>query len=275
MIDDGAPESAFNIPLNCLALFHEIVVAFGGGLNSTALLIRWVFEGLPPPGLILFANTGNERQETYDHIARFSEWLVKEGMPPITETRKGGRQETLGESCLRLKLLPSLAYGGKTCSQKFKIEPQDRDVNRWAPAQAAWARGDKVVKIIGYGAEEQKRISRAHIEDDKFYLRFPLDEWGMRREDCARVVRLVGLPPVGKSSCTFCPASTKAEVAAMRFTHPDKLKEALEIEATAIASGKLYKSKGLGRSWSWADHLAGLPVDDEMQHSKCMVCIDQ
>lgn len=266
--------TAFDVELGDMPLLWPTVVAFGGGLNNTALLVRWVVDGNAPPHGIRFADTGGERPEVYEHVARFSEWLKSNGMPSISITRKGGRPETLEQSCLRLGVLPSLAYGGKSCSHKFKIEPQERDDNRWPLARAAWKQGDKVVKLIGYGAEEQKRLARAKLEDEKYWYRFPLVEWGLDREGCERTIKHVGLPVPGKSSCFFCPAHTKEEIRALRETHPDLLTRALAIEAAAQSAGKLKTSRGLGRRFAWRDFIEGLPTD-EAENPACMYCVDQ
>lgn len=268
-------DDVFDIPFEHLGLVLPVAVAFGGGLNSTALLVRWTFDELPRPGRVWFADTGGERPEVYEHIARFSDWLVREGMPTIEIIKKGGRVETLEENCLRMEMLPSLAYGMKGCSHKYKIEPQEREMNRWPEARAAWKVGAKVVKIIGYGAEEKRRLAKAKIEDEKCFYRFPLNEWGMDRAACERAIRRVGLKVPGKSSCFFCPAHTKPEIAAMRTSHPVLLQRALKMEATAIASGKLQTSKGLGRQFAWGDFLAGLPTPEGDKTAPCMVCIDQ
>lgn len=135
-------ETIFEVPLYAASFFSPTAVSFGAGLNSTALLCKWVVEGCNPPDRIIFADTGGERPETYEHVQRFSEWLVGQGLPKIELTRKGGRQETLEEYSLRKQLLPSLAYGHKGCSWKFKIEPQERDINRWSLAKQEWKRGD-------------------------------------------------------------------------------------------------------------------------------------
>jgi 3'-phosphoadenosine 5'-phosphosulfate sulfotransferase (PAPS reductase)/FAD synthetase len=41
-----------------------LVVAYGLGVNSTALLVEFVKQGIRPD-LILFADTGGEKPETY------------------------------------------------------------------------------------------------------------------------------------------------------------------------------------------------------------------
>jgi len=75
------------------------IVAFGGGVDSTAMILG-LYESSKRIDLILFADTGGERPETYAHIDNFSKWLVDKGLPGITvvkRTRKDGSYETLEE----------------------------------------------------------------------------------------------------------------------------------------------------------------------------------
>ena len=119
------------------------IVAFGGGVDSTAMIIGLI-EQRRPIDLILFADTGGERPHTYDHIDNFSKWLVGKGYPEIItvkRVRKDGSLETLEEECHRRVNLPSIAYGFKSCSQKHKIAPQDKYLNSWQPAKDAWSEG--------------------------------------------------------------------------------------------------------------------------------------
>ena len=64
-----------------------IVVSYGGGKNSTAMLIAMVYKGIVPD-LILFADTGAEVPETYQWINKFSGWLVKNGFPAIITVKR-------------------------------------------------------------------------------------------------------------------------------------------------------------------------------------------
>ena len=191
-------------------------------------------------------------------------------MPAVEITRKGGRDETLEQYSLRTKYLPSLAYGTKGCSWKFKIEPQNRDINRWPVARRTWKNGGKVIKLIGYGYEEQKRLAKAKLEDEKYFYRFPLNEWGMDRSDCERVIRHVGLQVPGKSACFFCPSSKKHEILAL----PIELKtRAIRLETVARDAGNMRTTKGLGRQFAWSDYLAGADVP-EPTVVPCMHCVD-
>lgn len=237
------------------------IASYGGGVNSTALLIGALEKGIKID-LILFADTGGERQETYDYTAMFSQWLVDHGMPPIQTVKKvdiNGNIHTLEEYSLKSKTLPSLAYGFKSCSQKFKKQPQEKFVNNWEPAKAEWKAGRKIIKLIGYDADEERRAKIA--EDDKYTYRYPLIEWQWGREECVEAIQRVGLPSPGKSSCFFCPASKVQEILSL----PDDLKRrAIRIERNA----ELTSVKGLGRRFNWEElmqkreALPVLPADD-------------
>lgn len=229
-----------------------IVVAYGGGTNSTAFLVEMVRLG-EPVDAILFADTGGERASTYAYVAMFSAWLVERGYPAINIVKKGGRQETLEQDCLRKAMLPSLSYGYKGCSHKYKIEPQDKFVNNWQPAREAWDAGLKVVKLIGYDMDEPHRA--AIPEDRKYTYRYPLLEWGWGRDECVAAIARAGLPQPGKSACFFCPSMTKPEILQLRKEEPALLIRALNIESTAKDAGNLNSVNGLGRRLNWGEFI--------------------
>lgn len=54
------------------------VVSFGGGTNSTAMIIGMYLHKIPID-LILFADTGGEQPHTYEFIETFNVWLEKHG----------------------------------------------------------------------------------------------------------------------------------------------------------------------------------------------------
>ena len=226
------------------------VASFGGGTDSTAMLIGMWQRG-EKVDLILFADTGGEKPHTYEHIERFSKWLVKRGMPEIKIVRY--EKETLEENCLRVKSLPSIAYGHKKCSLKFKVQPQDKFVNNWLPAKDAWARGEKVIKLIGYDASESRRAERpsSEVNQRKYQFRYPLIEWGLDRKTCIEVIQSAGLPLPGKSACFFCPSSKAQEVKQLAKDYPHLAQRAIAMEANA----DLTTIKGLGRDYSWTDLL--------------------
>src|SRR3546814_697714 len=145
------------------------------GVDSTAMIIEMVKRKVPIQA-ILFANTGSEKPETIAYLPIFSAWLIANGYPPVTIVAyKGnhGRYSSLHGACISNKVMPSLAYGGKSCSLKFKAEVQEsylqgkqRGPNQspgYAPAVSSWSAGLKVVRCIGYddGAKDARRIGKS------------------------------------------------------------------------------------------------------------------
>jgi len=219
------------------------IVAFGGGTNSAAMLIEMEKRGVIPD-LILFADTGAELPETYQFISKFSEWLEAHNMPKIDWVQY--QKETLEENCSRQKMLPSLAYGFKSCSQKYKIQPQDKFCNNWQPAKDCWKRGGRVLKLIGYDAGESHRVK--FYDDKKYIYEYPLVRWGWNRSKCVDVVKEAGFAPA-KSSCFFCPAMKKHEVISLANKHPALAQRAISMERNAVLTSVV----GLGRNWKCED----------------------
>lgn len=214
------------------------------------------------PDLILFADTGGERPETYAHIIDFNEWLTDHDLPGIQvvrAVRRNGKTHTLEESCLRLRQLPSLAFGGHSCSLRFKKEPQDKYVNHWRPAEEAWRRGSRCIKAIGYDAGETRRTFRVPEDDRKYEWWHPLVEWGLGRSECIEIIARAGIPVPRKSSCFFCPAMKKPEILGLKEEHPDLLRRALDVERTWQESDHEKKStRGLGRRFAWSEFMAAV-----------------
>lgn len=213
------------------------------------------------PDLILFADTGGELPETIAYAELvLRPWLRLVGFPDLIVVRyrpKHGRYTTLEENCLTLRVLPSLAYGKKACSAKWKIQPQQKFEAQWPPALQAWAAGGRIEKWIGYDASP-KDMRRGHdLRDDKRYrYHYPLRVWGWDRGRCiraiwedadlVRIATLAGMSPVPrKSACWFCPSNTTDDVRYIVDHHPDLADRIIAIEQEA--KPRLRSIQGLWR----------------------------
>jgi hypothetical protein len=225
--------------------YAPTLVSYGAGTNSTAMLVEMARRGEKVGG-ITFADTGGEKPATYEYLAMFSDWLQDHGMPKIETVKKGGRVETLEENCHRMNMLPSVAYGFKGCSLKYKAEPQEAFANNWKPARDAWNAGLLVVKCLGFDADEPHRAR--FTEDKKYKWRYPLIEFDMGRDECIDSIKAAGLPLPGKSACFFCPNSKPHEILALPRDLQDR---AVAMERNA----NLTSIAGLGRRWKWEDLL--------------------
>jgi hypothetical protein len=248
-----------------MALPFYTIVSYGGGVNSTALLVEAVRREMRPD-VILFSDTGDERPATYAYVRMFSDWLVAHGFPAIEWVRwirRDGTFEPLGLYSLRTKALPSKAYGFSGCTVKWKQQPLDRRVQSDPNVLALWGEGEPIVRWIGFDFDEPRRAERMleknpqPKQDGRLYYRWeaPLYEWKMGREECEASIAAAGLPSPGKSSCYFCPSMKKHEVRALAKEEPELFARALEIEDAARPG--LDTVKGLGRSFSWRDLVAG------------------
>jgi len=182
------------------------------------------------PDAILFADTGGEKPETYKHLEIVNQWCKSIGFPEIIIVK--APNVTLEQDCLTRKALPSIAYGFKTCSQRWKKQPQDKWLNQHDMADA--------IRFLGIDAGE------SHRAKDFPNVQYPLIEWGWDREKCIEVIEKSCLPQPKKSACFFCPSSRTHEIIALS----DELKErAIQMERNA----ELTSLVGLGRTWRWED----------------------
>jgi hypothetical protein len=256
------------------------------------MLVEFARRGIRPD-MILFADTGGEKPETCAYLPVIREYLKAVGFPPAVTVRyepKTAPYRTLEGKCLSTATLPSLAYGGKSCSLKYKVQPQNKLITATYPPAAFVAEGRRVVRALGFDATEGRRTyagvvkaigldageqhrltwakpkpgeaerkpSREARLDEHFYVYwYPLySDWHMDRAACERSICGAGLPVSPKSACFYCPASKKHEIVWLREHHPDLLARALAIEENARPN--LTSVVGLGRSFAWADFLADL-----------------
>lgn len=249
-------------------------INFGGGLNSTAVIVECRKRGFRPDW-ILFADTGSELPGTIEHVEKVRRWCV--GWADVTTVRwERVKGEVIGFEplhihCLRTGHLPSKAYGLAGCTTKWKIQPMDRWRKAHGFQQGAFA--------VGYDSGEARRIKTAceRGDDPKFTAWYPLVAWGLDREACNRSALEAGFV-VGKSSCFMCPNMRKPEWQELRQSHPDLFYTAVEIERNAAKHGNFGRSaKGLhwiGGLWN-IDNAPGEgaarpdALEDRCHHGGC------
>jgi hypothetical protein len=235
-----------------------VVVCYGAGVDSTAMLLAMHDQGIRPD-VISFADTGAEKPETYAQVDLMNDWLISKGWPTVTVCKKITLESTvyedLGGNCLDNETLPSLAFGMKSCSIKWKQVPQDyllkgcaSGPNKREPHPLyleSLEKHLKLVKLIGYDSSpaDIRRSKKVKREDEFFLYAYPLQDLGWTREDCITRILEEGLSVPIKSACFFCPASQKWELWWLAGKHPELFMKALEMEHGAMT----------GRHSRWGD----------------------
>ena len=255
-------------------------VSYGMGVDSTAVLV-WLARMYHSqstkcpqyrPDFITFADTGNEKQETYDYLDVIQSYLKRMGFPPVVivkyepnpERVKHGMYYTLEQDCLVKGMLPSWAYGMKGCSAKWKLGPQDRYRAEQPAVRSAWDAGLQAIVAIGYDSSPTDSKRRWNVgNDDKYEYIYPLIDLGWDRERCIEEIRAEGLAgwetdkggkwlksggvPV-KSACWFCPSTKPAEL--VEFSKTDHGRDYLRaiIRMEDNAAPNLTDIEGLWRN---------------------------
>lgn len=215
------------------------ILQFGGGVNSVALAIRMVREQMPLD-YILFSDTLAEKPETYSYIEVLNEFLKANNYPKIIKLPPYKPEGLYGE-CIRLKRLPSIVYGFKSCSEKWKRRPYLKFLKENGLKE--------VTAYKGYDMGEEHRVK--DYNNKKETVLFPLITWEMDRMDCIKEIIDTGLPLPPKSACFFCPSMKKQEVQDLKKQSPALMAAAIRMERNAKSTLKTVR--GLGRNWNWEE----------------------
>lgn len=206
------------------------ILHLGAGVQSTALYLLETEDGLVDEAGVtrkfsaaIFADTGDEEQETYQHLA----WLESLGGAPIVRVKKEGSRGLGNDlargivtaSGTRFASIPAftLSPAGvgitrRQCTREYKIEPVERHVRRvmlgLKPGQRL-PMAAKIVSYFGFSTDEPGRAvrTRGRFETQQWQADFPLmwESLWMSRSDCEAYLRDRVPHEVVGSACVFCP----------------------------------------------------------------------
>ena len=207
-------------------------LSYGGGINSTALAILLIENKLPQyvPFRVLFSDTGNEKDETYNFIEKeFKPYLTKKGVR--LEVVKPA--ETVLEQWQRLKVTGSRII--RSCTKNAKIKPINSYINENGGGQ----------QLIGIDAGEWHRVRN---DKNKHY---PLVDLNIDRKKCVEIIRSAKLSIPTKSGCWCCPFSRVAEIINLAQSDPCKFSKIENLEKIANVTHGFLKN-GMARN-QWHD----------------------
>lgn len=244
----------------------------GMGTNTIAQLILCTKQGIKFD-YILFSNTGGERKRTYNYIPIMNKWLVANGQPKIKILRQLNKDKKfigLYNDVYNQKSLPSIAFGFKSCSLKFKKNPFDVFINNNKSIQQRLKNGAIIYKHIGFDVDEEHRTTK-DFNTEKMINVYDLVNAEMGRFECEKIIRDAGLPTVGKSSCFYCPSLKPWEIIELYENEPKIFYRAISLERNA--KDTMTAIQGLGRDFSWWDLIVSYRYLGFMKRSPNMITI--
>ncbi len=192
----------------------KYVVSYGGGVNSTAMIIFLVDNGFPVDHVV-FSDTGSEMPDTYAFLPVMAKYLKERDIPfVIVSTRSG---VSLYERSFRRKVFPSMIW--RWCTRDMKVKPC------YAFYKTLKSR---IYQYMGFDAGESHRMKPA--TEDYVTNLYPLVDFGIDRDGCVEIIRKAGLPVPPKSGCPFCPFNSMDRWEDLYRNYPDLFQEAIDLE---------------------------------------------
>jgi hypothetical protein len=219
-----------------------VTISYGGGVQSTALVVLAATGRLGRVDAALFSNVGDDSEEpsTLRYVREVAiPWAAERGLPvhELHRVRRDGTPETLwgrlmkeGSRSLPIPVrMSNGAPGTRSCTHDFKIKV----VGKWLKANGASADNPATV-MIGISTDEVHRVGNKKVEPYERPVYPLIDGYGLSldRAGCMEVIRDAGLPVPGKSSCFFCPFHRPATWAEQRRDKPELFARSQQLEDT-------------------------------------------
>jgi hypothetical protein len=200
-----------------------VVLSYGGGTQTVAIVVLVAMGRLPRPGMVVMADTGREASETWEY--------AEAHVVPLL-ARLGLRLEVAPHSLAKRDLyapngdlmLPAVTAEGRLptfCSGEWKQRVVRRHLRAAGVGECdLW---------IGISKDE---VGRAKDADRKWIRhRWPLlFDVPLTRAECRQVVIDYELPPPPRSSCWCCPHRRDPEWRRLRDHYPADWLGACELD---------------------------------------------
>lgn len=190
-------------------------ISFGGGVQTTALLLMALDGKIGHVDEVIFADTGGEWPETYSHI-ELMERACERASLPFTTVKSP--LESLEEWCIDNKKTPARAF--RWCTDKWKIRPIRKYLKDRGRAPA--------VALMGISLDEVQRVHDPHWSEYSF--EYPLIDRRLTRSHCISIISGYGMKVPHKSGCFYCPFQGNRMFRELYFNHRDLFDRARKLE---------------------------------------------
>lgn len=197
------------------------VLALGGGVQSTAMLLMVRDGKLPRPDIVIHSDTGSEMPYTEEVIDFCRDICNEIGLRfEIVTSHRGA----LHEDYIRLQTLP--VVGVRSCTVNFKVLPQRRLIR----TIVGNGKGKLLAESwLGITTDERRR----RVDSDVQWIgnKFPLlDQVPTSRRECNEILKKEGIE-VKKSGCFCCPYQGVKGFIKLKREFPKLFEICLEMES--------------------------------------------
>lgn len=283
------------------------VLSFGAGQDSMTILRKIMhdenFREKYVKGrlLVIMSDTGDEHPSTYSLVNKTMDLCSVHNIEFIFIKKEMGfhseKCSDLRSFYKRTKTIGSKAFP-KTCSDKLKIQPIYKFLEKWIeknysiPAGRKKAfydfaeKNGKINVILGIAKGEESRASgndSGPIWMQKTINKvYPLISEKMDRSDCQSYLKMFGPIPL-PSNCMLCPYMSEVELIWLFNNHPNDFNDWVEMEQVKIQNnlhkgeknfgvfGKLTLKQTLDKALIKYKHMTNDQINEyKMSHGHCV-----
>ena len=206
------------------------IISYGGGVQSTAMLVlanQGVIEGVDAA---LFSNVGDDSEHpaTLEYVRDVATARSHVPVHTLTHAKRTLMEDLQRESrAINIPVrMANGAPGNRNCTHTYKVKV----IGKWLKANGA-SKDNPATVCIGISTDEIHRVNRKRAEPYENPV-YPLIDLGLDRSACLEVIKNHGWPVPGKSSCYFCPFHRDQQWAEMRRDEPELFSKSVALEAT-------------------------------------------
>jgi hypothetical protein len=243
------------------------ILSLGAGVQSTTVALMSAASELPSLDACIFADTGWEPAEVYEHLGWLEGQLAAAGIP-VHRVGNGNIHTDALDPTHRFASMPLFVRrpNGKKgmirrqCTSEYKIKPIERRLRELVGIKPRQRPAEVLVEQwIGISLDEPERMSTSSFPWITKHYPLVFDV-RMNRWDCEVWLHRHGVS-APRSACVGCPFHSDAEWRHIRDTDPGAWAEAVAFDRT-IRSGNVARAghqQLLGEAYL---HAALVPLDE-------------
>jgi hypothetical protein len=212
------------------------VFAFGGGVQSTAVLVLSA-SGVLPYTHFIMCDVGHDSENpatieyVHNHVMPYAQLHGLELY--VYKSERNKKFTTLyekmeGSSYAPIPIFVNTVPRSRSCTIQFKIKVMDEFMRRYV--NATNKRKKPIGVVISLDEWHRSKRSEKYGDEGVTYPEYPLLDLKYTREDCIEIVKQAGLPEPPRSSCWFCPFHPTKHWMELKENRPDLFEKAVKLE---------------------------------------------